>query len=167
MFFKLCYNYHMKHKGFTVVELLVVIVVVGILAAITIVSYSFLRDDAMDTKIKSVVKTAGDAMLLYESKNPRPTSYGYFQAYGGLESNLVPDYLKRDYRDGLSSKNSSSPSSIFQWYSCGDGFVIYASLNNPSSEDIASMQRTRTACGNSTTQVPETGSIRYNYAQTF
>ena len=42
MFFKLCYNYHMKHKGFTVVELLVVIVVVAILAAITIVSYSFL-----------------------------------------------------------------------------------------------------------------------------
>lgn len=35
-----------KHLGFTVVELLVIIVVIGILAAITIVSYSYLSKNA-------------------------------------------------------------------------------------------------------------------------
>ena len=35
------YNVSMKHKGFTIVELIVVIVVIAILASITLVSICF------------------------------------------------------------------------------------------------------------------------------
>lgn len=42
-----------KNKnGFTIVELLIVIVVIGILAAITIVAYNGIQNRAQDTKIK-------------------------------------------------------------------------------------------------------------------
>jgi prepilin-type N-terminal cleavage/methylation domain-containing protein len=40
-------------SGFTIVELLIVIVVIGILAAITIVAYNGIQDRANDTSVKS------------------------------------------------------------------------------------------------------------------
>ncbi len=42
-----------KQTGFTIVELLVVIVVIAILAAITIVSFNGIQKQAQDTKIKN------------------------------------------------------------------------------------------------------------------
>ena len=42
-----------KQSGFTIVELLIVIVVIGILAAITIVAYSGIQDRARSAKINS------------------------------------------------------------------------------------------------------------------
>lgn len=165
------YTNDMKHKGFTVVELLVVIVVIIILATITIASYAYLRDDAMDTKIKTTVKSAGDAMQLYESRNNgRITGVGYFSNANGVDS-LVSDYLKVGYRDGLTSKNSANANQIFRWYNCGsstaDGFVVYASLNNPTSEDIDRFTTIRTSCGHTATQAPTSGGVIYNYAQVF
>ena len=44
---------HKKQPGFTIVELLIVIVVIGILAAITIVAYNGVQNKANDTAIQS------------------------------------------------------------------------------------------------------------------
>ena len=163
------YTNGMKHKGFTVVELLVVIVVVVLLATITIVAYSFMREDAMDAKIRATAKTAGDALALYESQNgSRVGDTGYFSNTNGIDT-LVPKYLPQGYRDGLTSKNSSAASRIFRWYSCSDGgggFAVYASLNNPTADDLANFDKIRTAC-NHTTVAPNSGDPKYNYAQIF
>lgn len=161
----------MKHKGFTVVELIVVVVVIVILATITVVSYSFVREDAMDTKIKATVKTVGDAIQLHESKTgSRITGQGYFSNSNSVDS-LVPTYLKSGYRDGMTSKNASTSSlHIFRWYPCNNGtggFIVYASLNNPTTEDTNNFTSLRSSCGNTTTQAPTTGNPIYNYAQVF
>lgn len=160
----------MKHKGFTIVELIVVIAAIAILASIAIVSYAFVIGDSMDAKIKSTVKTAGDALTLYENKNgSRVTALGYFNNANGMDK-LVPTYLKTGYRDGITSANSTTANNIFRWYNCPDassGFVIYASLNNPTADDIATFQKIRTSCGHTATQAPDTGNPSYNYAQTF
>ena len=47
----------MRNKGFTIVELLIVIVVIGILAAITIVAYNGIQTRAQDTKINADIAT--------------------------------------------------------------------------------------------------------------
>lgn len=160
----------MKHKGFTVVELIVVIVVIAILAGITIVAYSFVRDDAMDTRIKSTVKSVGDAIALYEQKNARPSVEGYLSAPNGVDALLTPKFLNNGYRDGIVSRNAPTANSVFRWRSCedgGGGFIVYASLNNPSDGDIANFDSLRTSCGHEESQVPATGSVKYNYAQAF
>lgn len=161
----------MKHKGFTIVELIVVIVVIAILASITLVSYNFAKYDAMDARIRSTVRTAGDALALYESNNKgaRVDGTGVFSATNGMDT-LIPAYLRTGYRDGITSKNATAANNIFRWYPCGDGsggFVIYASLNSPTSDDMATFTTLRAACGHTATQAPTSGNPTYNYAQVF
>ena len=56
----------MRHyaRGFTIVELLVVIIVIAILTTISIVTYDGIRDRARVTAIIAGVKTTEDAMRL-------------------------------------------------------------------------------------------------------
>jgi general secretion pathway protein G len=58
-------------SGFTIVELLIVIVVIGILAAITIVAYNGVQTRARDNQRYSDVKTIVKALELYKVDNGR------------------------------------------------------------------------------------------------
>jgi prepilin-type N-terminal cleavage/methylation domain-containing protein len=52
-------------KGFTIVELLIVIVVIGVLAAITIVAYNGVQTRARNTQTISVISSYQKALMLY------------------------------------------------------------------------------------------------------
>lgn len=63
-------------SGFTIVELLVVIVVIAILAAISIVSYSGIQQRAAASAIASDLKTNMTRIHLYQSDNGKlPTNW--------------------------------------------------------------------------------------------
>jgi len=59
----------MKHKGFTVVELIIVIVVIGILAGISVVGYGTWRERTAKTEVISDLKNAALAMNNYQNFN--------------------------------------------------------------------------------------------------
>jgi len=58
-----------KRHGFTIVELLIVIVVIGILAAITIVAYSGLQTRTRDTIRKNDIAAIAKAVELFKTDN--------------------------------------------------------------------------------------------------
>lgn len=55
-------------NGFTLVELLVVIVVITILATVTVIAYSSVLDDAYKSRLKADASNITKAVKLYKSK---------------------------------------------------------------------------------------------------
>ena len=56
-------------KGFTIIELLVVIVIIGVIATIIIVGYSSVASSANDTSIKDDLTKVSDAFKLFKLDN--------------------------------------------------------------------------------------------------
>jgi len=63
-----------KINGFTIVELLIVIVVIGILASISIVAYSGIQNRARTTVVQSDLRTVGQLMELHVATNGTATN---------------------------------------------------------------------------------------------
>ena len=59
------------HKGFTIVELLIVIVIIGILAAISIVAYNGVQNKAYNSAVQSDLRQLATKLSLYESDQNR------------------------------------------------------------------------------------------------
>ena len=57
-----------QNRGFTIVELLIVVVVIAILAAITIVSYVGITNQAYDSSVQSDVRNLASQVLAEEAK---------------------------------------------------------------------------------------------------
>jgi prepilin-type N-terminal cleavage/methylation domain-containing protein len=88
----------MRTKGFTIVELLIVIVVIAILAAITIVAFNGIQTRARDSSRESSVVALQKALELYNAENDMyPTFTGCTDnsgcAVSGLAAPLVPKYI--------------------------------------------------------------------------
>lgn len=58
-----------RNKGFTIVELLIVIVVIGILAAIVIVAYSGVQNRANDVSVQADLQNIAKAIRSYDAIN--------------------------------------------------------------------------------------------------
>ena len=151
-------------RGFTIVELLVVIVVIGILAAITIVSYTGISSKATVASLQSDLASAKNQLQMYY------TEYGYYPTVP-LTNNCptAPSIVDNRYCLKPSGSNTftystlgvtTNPQSFALQSSNGSGTTKYI-INNNSSPAIISASPTLTC---PTGFIPVPGSITYGTA---
>ena len=81
-----------RNQGFTIVELLIVVVVIAILAAITIVSYNGITNNAHSSAADAAASTLQKKVELYNSdKGAYPTSLADLEAGTGSDSWAVTE----------------------------------------------------------------------------
>lgn len=87
--------------GFTIVELLVVVVVVGILAAVTIVAYNGVQNSAAETALKSDLQTAAATLALdIRREGMYPSSASAADGGKGLAASNDATYEYSSVNDG-------------------------------------------------------------------
>lgn len=80
-------------SGFTIVELLIVIVVIAILAAISVVAYTGIQQRANNTKTITAAASGIKLLQLYKTINNEYPSGGYSYACIGEYANDVCQYM--------------------------------------------------------------------------
>lgn len=87
-----------KNSGFTLIEVLVVVVILGILAAIVVPNIMDKPDKAKVTKVKADIRAIESALNMYRLDN-----HNYPSTDEGLEA-LVGNYLSRLPKDPWSNE---------------------------------------------------------------
>ena len=103
-----------KQKGFTIIELLIVIVVIGILAAITIVAYNGVQNRANNNTTIQAANTYVKAMKMYKAD------------YGRWPNGWV--CLGENYLYGVSGTDTTGTAQCRQTNTTG--YIVSASFNN-------------------------------------
>lgn len=98
-----------RKSGFTIVELLIVIVIIGILAALVIVAYNGIQARANDSKRITDMRNMKTAIQAYYIDNGTypPTNFQ------GLSGYLVPEYIKAIPSDSI---NAARDGKAFIYY---------------------------------------------------
>lgn len=107
-------NTNLKSRGFTIVELLIVIVVIAILAAITIVAFNGIQNRANASTAKGNASTLQKKMEAYASINgslPAAATSLTTQLNGTTESNIGSDYT-------IGTPNSTNGKNTFRVRFC-------------------------------------------------
>jgi len=93
-----------KQKGFTIVELLIVVVVIAILAAITIVAYNGIQNRAKESAAQAAASQVGKKVAQYAVLNAEsyPADKAAFISYAGMAESSDTTY---DYFTSTNQKN--------------------------------------------------------------
>jgi len=120
-----------RRSGFTIVELLIVIVVIGILAAITIVAYNGIQDRARASSVSSALSQAAKKLAVYQVDNPDqyPADKAALDALGVKDTNDITYQYTR---------TSSTPNTYCLTATNGTtSYKISSSANAPSAGGCA------------------------------
>lgn len=120
-----------KKQGFTIVELLIVIVIIGILAAITIVAYNGIQDRARISSVSSALSQSAKKLKLYQVDNP--DTYPVAAGSNGL--------------DNLATLGITNTSDVTYQYSSSANTYCLTATNGTTSYKISNTSATPTAGG--------------------
>jgi type II secretion system protein G len=125
-----------SNRGFTIVELLIVIVVIGILAAIVIVAFNGVQNRAKDTRTRSDIKNVQSIVEKYNAETGRYPSTGDLatvrtdaNCYGGTaQSDWVPSVTEKLPQSvpNTGKGRGGTTTGCYMYSSNGDQYIISA-----------------------------------------
>lgn len=162
--------------GFTIVELLIVIVVIGILAAITIVAYNGIQERARVSNLTSALSQAAKKLTVYQVDNPDifPADKAALEAIGIKDSGSIsyqysrtstaPDAYCITATTGTTSYKVSSTASTPSTGGCaGHGVGGIAAITNrvlnPSFENGTAANGANISASGGTRTFPASGGL--------
>jgi len=97
------------NQAFTIVEVLIVIIVIGILASITVISYNSIKDNANGEAVSTDLQTTASELTKYKNQN------GNFPSSSGV------------FTSSIKNANTSGDTTYTYFYSAGDnGYCLEA-----------------------------------------
>ncbi len=78
-----------KNRAFTLVEIMVVVVIIGLLASIAIPAFNKVRGSARERAIQGNLRSIANAAQSYFIDNPNATSVSYSQLTSGTQPYLA------------------------------------------------------------------------------
>lgn len=168
-----------KQTGFTIVELLIVIVVIGILAAITVVAYNGIQQRARDVDRKSDMAALVKAMTAWSAqtgKTPIETGGGYNNGgtgwvYAAGYANNIETILQNAKVLSGNVRDPQTPvgNGSYMFYQCNtttkkDTYAFFARLESPSTADGADFARWQ---AEGCVATPTSATYTMNYARMF
>ncbi len=102
-------NRHLSRtrRAFTLIEILIVVVILGILAAIVIPQFTDASEEAMEASVRTQLQTIRSQIELYNVQNPA-TAYDGTTAVGTFWDELVQnDYLQTAPKNPLQNNSNT------------------------------------------------------------
>ena len=111
-----------NRKGFTLIELMIVVAIIGILAAIAIPQFASYRQRAQDSAAKSALKNLATAQEDYYVKNDFYAT-GYAQTGFSPEDSIVISVTAADITSWEANASHISSTNVFTYASARGGLL--------------------------------------------